>query len=280
MESSGEDGGARFREVEVSAAEGLGRSDILHIVKEVLGFVLYMHQQIPSVIHHLENEFSALKEEHKNLEETCLTPNDSKAADRRKHTFRKREVKQGIRRLEKLMHSLSTLLSALQLALDEMPDIQEVALVLGASLLRPQHVYQLVFSGVTFHFGKAKECTKSKVADGISRKAIRALISAGAGSSSYMGPCKLFLLVKSSSTFSLPLHFLPKRDFHFCKKIVPLNLHIKCKFPVHIIDRSHQTSLAATASSSSSLDSTGNDVIWFQCKHTIKGLACKAPTQC
>lgn len=28
--------------------ESLERSTVLHLVKEVLGFVLYMHQQIPS----------------------------------------------------------------------------------------------------------------------------------------------------------------------------------------------------------------------------------------
>lgn len=78
-------------------------------------------------------------------------------------------------------------------------------------------------------------------------QAIRALISSGAGSSSYAGfcadmsflcqckrvinsvlksfklfagPSKLFLLVKSSSTFNVPLHFLPKRDFRYGKKVL------------------------------------------------------------
>lgn len=65
---------------------------------------------------------------------------------------------------------ISTLLSALKLALDEMPDIQEVILVLGGSLVRPQHVYQLVFNGGKLDFGRATQSTKSKVADFIARK--------------------------------------------------------------------------------------------------------------
>lgn len=34
-----------------------------------------------------------------------------------------------------------------------------------------------------------------------------------------IGPCKLFLLVKAPSSFNRPLHFLPKRDFRFSKKV-------------------------------------------------------------
>lgn len=72
--------------------------------------------------------------------------------------------------MEKVTCKISALLSALQLALDEMPDIQEVILVLGGSLIRPQHVYQLVFNGGKLDFGRATESTKSKVADFIAKK--------------------------------------------------------------------------------------------------------------
>lgn len=264
-------------EIGAEAPEGLGRSDIFHIVKEILGFVLYIHHQIPSILQHIENEYDALKEEYKTLEETCLSPNETKASDRRKHNLRKREIKQGIRRMEKVTCKISTLLSALQLALDEMPDIQEVILVLGGSLIRPRHVYHLVFNGGKLDFGRAPECTKSKVADFIAKKSIRALISAGVGSFSLIGPSKLFLLVRSYSTFRLPLHFLPKRDFRFSSKVVPLKLHIKCKVPIPPTRSSDNTLLASV---STCPNSNENDVMWFQCKHAIKGLACKVPSEC
>lgn len=35
----------------------------------------------------------------------------------------------------------------------------------------------------------------------------------------FIGPSKLFLLVKAPSSFNLPLHFLPKRDFRYSKKV-------------------------------------------------------------
>lgn len=97
-------------------------------------------------------------------------PAETKASDQRKHNMRKREVKQGIKRQEKLMNGISSLLSALQDALDELPSIQGVTLVLGGSLARPLHVCDMLFSNGRFDSGSAKECTKSKVAQTLSRK--------------------------------------------------------------------------------------------------------------
>lgn len=76
-------------------------------------------------------------------------------------------------------------------------------------------------------------------------QAIRTLVSKCAGSNSYagymlglvckdcltcwllepkwdvlfLGPTKLFLLVKAPASFSQPVHFLPKRDFRYNKKV-------------------------------------------------------------
>ncbi|CAL9090765.1 unnamed protein product, partial [Musa acuminata var. zebrina] len=86
-----------------------------------------------------------------------------------------------------------------------------------------------------------------------------------------------FLLVRSSSTFSLPLHFFPKHDFRFGKKVVPLRLHINCKIPAHAMDDLHRTSLTG---SSLCPNSTEYDEIWFQCKHVIRGLPSKTPAEC
>ncbi|KAM0948571.1 putative mad1/Cdc20-bound-Mad2 binding protein [Dioscorea sansibarensis] len=192
MESTGEGGGGgalRFTEIETSA-EVLGREEIAHIVKEILGFVLYMHRQIPSVLQNLEKEFDALKEEHKGLEEEeemVVGSEESRGAWRRKQNWRKREVKRGIKRLEKLMNSVSSLIAGFREAIDRVPAIQSVALLLGGSLLRPHCVYELALSSRGFDSCGASACSKSKLARALSRKAIRALISNGAGSSSYLG---------------------------------------------------------------------------------------------
>ncbi|KAH7678756.1 Mad1/Cdc20-bound-Mad2 binding protein [Dioscorea alata] len=262
MESTGEGGGGGalgFTEIE-TAAEALGRDEIAHIVKEILGFVLYMHRQIPSVLQNLEREFDALKEEHKGLEEEMVAGSEElRGACRRKRNWRKREVKRGIKRLEKLMNSVSSLISGFREAIDRVPEIQSVALILGGSLLRPRCVYELELSSGGFDSCGARDCSKTKLAQALSRKAIRALISNGAGSSSYLGPTKLYLMVKCSSALNLPMHFLPKRDFKYPKKVVPFKLHIKCK--------------------TSSIDCDQNEIIWFQCKHAIKGIPCNVPPE-
>ncbi|XP_058083492.1 uncharacterized protein LOC131231338 [Magnolia sinica] len=262
--------GSGFAEVE-TVAEGLERSAVFHLVKEIVGFVLYMHHQIPAILQQLENEFDMLKKESKNLD-SVQTQTGLNATSRRRHNGRIREVKQGIKRMEKLMNSISTLLSALQLMLDETPNIEGVILVLGGSLIRPQYVYEMFFSRGRVASESEKYCTKSRAAEALSRKAIRALVSNGAGAGSYAGPAKLFLLVKAPATLNLSQHFLPKRDFRYSKKIVPFRLHIKCRTQYQYMDESHHTS---QSNSISILDSASNDMIWFQCRHTIKGLASK-----
>ncbi|KAH9785891.1 mad2l1-binding protein [Citrus sinensis] len=199
---------------------------------------------------------------------------DLRPTSRRMNLSRKREIKQGIRRLEKLMNTISSLQTALRLLISEIPNIQEVIFVLGASPLRPQHIYQLYFShGKSVSRGEP-DFTKGKAAEGLSRKAIRTLISKGAGSDSYPGPTKLFLLVKASSSLSMPLHFLPKRDFRYSKKIVPFRLRFKCKMQDKAMD-----DYASQACSPNLRDYTSDDLIWFQCRHIIKGIAFKTPAE-
>lgn len=257
----------RLRTIKIeTSVESLKSSEIFHIVKELIGFVLFMHHQIPAVLQHLENEFGTLKEECKTLD--SISVKESTVALQRKNNMRKREVKYGIKRLEKLMNAISSLLSALRMALDETASIQGIILVLGASPARPLHIYELFFDHQMFNSEDMITSTRTKVAEALSRKMIRALVSKGAGSCSYTGPTTLFLLVKSSCTLSLPLHFLPKRDFKYHKKAVPFMLHIKSKNLDEGLHNSQNTA--------NTLDSS-NDAIWFQCKHTVKGLASKAP---
>ncbi|XP_062208433.1 uncharacterized protein LOC133909915 [Phragmites australis] len=254
-----------------AAAAALRRSEVFHVVKELLGFVLYMHHQIPSVLQNLENEFASLKEE---MTEMTLPPAELKPSDQRKYNTRKRVVRCRIKKQEKLMNGISTLLSALQQALDEVPSIEGVVLILGGSLVRPLFVYDITISHGRFDSGSAKEHALTKLAQSVSRKAIRALVSRGAGSLSYTGPSKLFLLVRCPSTLNMPLDFLPKRDFRYSKKVVPLQMHIKCNAADCQVNNQQRLSIVDAPRCTS--ESYLSDVIWFQCKHTIRGLPGKA----
>lgn len=92
---------------------------------------------------------------------------EMKASLRRKHVWRKRELKQGIRRLEKLMTTVANFKIALQLLITEAPHIQRLALVLGPSPLRPLHLYELCLSHGTI---ASADFTRTKLAEGLSRK--------------------------------------------------------------------------------------------------------------
>ncbi|XVF72422.1 hypothetical protein PTKIN_Ptkin12aG0120100 [Pterospermum kingtungense] len=264
-----------FTEIETTA-EFLDGSLIFHVVKDAIAFILYMHQQIPSILQDMSLEFDSMHSEFKEME-MDLTKVEAKASSRRKHYGRMREVKQGIRRMEKFMSRVSSLQTALQLMIREIPNIQEVILVIGASPIRPQHVYQLHFSHSNVAFSAEADFIKGKTAEGLSRKAIRALISKGAGSTSYPGPTKLFLMVKAPTSFNLPLHFLPKRDFRYSKKIVPFRLRFRSRTQGFKMDCSDHSLQACR--STSLTDSSSNDLIWFQCRHAIKGLAFKTPEE-
>ncbi|XP_019056545.1 PREDICTED: uncharacterized protein LOC104801231 isoform X2 [Tarenaya hassleriana] len=178
---------------------------------------------------------------------------------------RKREIKHEIRKSEKLMNTISSLRNALQLMICETPGIQRVMLILGGSPLRPQKVYEFFFP----HRDNIPCCegdfAKSKAAEALSRKTIRALITMGAGSCSCPGPMKLFILVLAPPSLNLPHHFLPKRDFRYNKKIVPLRLRLKC--------------ITQERATETPLNSATNDLIWFQCRHVIKGLAFQTPEE-
>ncbi|GMN48781.1 hypothetical protein TIFTF001_017948 [Ficus carica] len=260
-----------------AAADSLDESMIFHTVNDVAGFVLYMNQQIPAMLQDISLEFDTLGEEYGELE-ISLREALGNASLRRKQASKMREVKQGIRRFDKLMRSVSDFQTALKLMISEVSNVQAAILVLGASPLRPQQVYE-----VSFLHGKSvpvgpPDFAKSRAADALSRKVIRTLISVGAGSASYPGAAKLFLLVKATSSLNLPLHFLPKRDFKYSKKIVPFRVRLKCRTQAHnemdANDLEHHT-----GSSIVSAESIPNELIWYQCRHVIKGLAFNTQTE-
>ncbi|TKY62458.1 hypothetical protein E2542_SST12314 [Spatholobus suberectus] len=237
-----------------TASDTLDGSAIFHTFYDVVGFVLYMHQQIPSTVQDMSVEFDTMHSEYKQLEMGLGT--EVKPSFRRKHVSKMRDIKVGIKRLDKLMNSLLNIQTAFKIMINEVPTIDGVVLALGASPLRPQHIYVLNFFHAIDVSKGADGFARSKAAEGLSRKAIRTLISKGAGSVTYPGPLKLFVLIKAPSSFNQPMHFLPKRHFRYNRKVVPLGLLFKC--------RDQDQEVATT---------TSEDLIWFQCRHVIKGLA-------
>lgn len=157
------------------------------------------------------------------FQEMAVQQNEVKPGIRRKHAGEMREAKRGIRRFQKLMNQVSDVQTALKLAISEVPRFQQAILVVGASPLRPQHVYELSFSswnGVLTGERDEIDFGKSRAAEVLCKKAIRELIDKGAGRAAYSGPSKLFLLVKAPASFNMPLHFLPKRDFKYSNKVI------------------------------------------------------------
>ncbi|XP_030552793.1 uncharacterized protein LOC115756941 isoform X3 [Rhodamnia argentea] len=224
-------------------SDSIDVSLIFHLVNDVLGFVLYMHQQIPSILQDMSLEFDSMRSEYKEMEAE-LAQGEMRASFRRKHKGRMRELKRGFRSSEKLMNAISSLQDALRLV----------------TVSRD-----------------ASDFTKSRVAEVLSRKAVRALTSRGAGSGGYPGPTKLFLLVKAPTSFNQPLYFLPKRDFRYNKKIVPFCLRIKCKSQQQ--EKTEINQDPQTGMSVSSEDCGSDDLICrFQCRHVIKGLASTVPS--
>ncbi|PWA83549.1 hypothetical protein CTI12_AA166090 [Artemisia annua] len=184
-------------------------------------------QIIAMILQDLNLEFDGLNTEYKDLE-VVLAQTAMKGSERRIHMGRKREVKHGIKRLEKLMKTVASTQTALQLLFSEMPHVEAVILILGGSPGRPRHVYEVAFSHGPGVRSDPSDFTRTRVAEGISRKVIRTLVSKGAGSDSYAGPSRLFLLVKAHSSFNMPQHFLPKRDFRYNKKTFVQDREVQC----------------------------------------------------
>ncbi|MFS7965512.1 hypothetical protein Hanom_Chr09g00763171 [Helianthus anomalus] len=124
------EGGGRsemeFTDLELPA-DSIDASVMFHLV---LGFVLFMHQQIPSyiellfslIVEDLSLEFDDMNTEYKDLE-VAIANSEMKASQRRIQMGRKRQVKHVIRRLEKLM---KTVADALQLVFSDIPHVEAV----------------------------------------------------------------------------------------------------------------------------------------------------------
>ena len=72
--------------------------------------------------------------------------------------------------MEKLMNSVSGFQAAIKTLISETPNVQEVLLILGATPLRPQYVYELCFSHKNVVVRGADYFVKHKAAEVLSRK--------------------------------------------------------------------------------------------------------------
>lgn len=70
------------------------------------------------------------------------------------------------------MKVMSNIQTALQLMLNEVHGIEGVILILGASPIRPQHVYEMSFSHGRIVAESTTDYTKNRTADALSRKVL------------------------------------------------------------------------------------------------------------
>nr|GEW27182.1 hypothetical protein [Tanacetum cinerariifolium] len=245
-------------------------------IKRLITWILLKFCVIFRILQDLNLEFDGLNTEYKDLE-IALAQTELKGSERRIQMGRKREVKHGIKRLEKLMKTVANTQTALQLLFSEMPHVEAVILILGGSPGRPRHVYEVSFSHGQGVRSDPSDFTRTRVAEGISRKVIRTLVSKGAGSDTYADyQIEILYNVRQSFLFQVNGGELVH---HHCSDyavlfIVPMRLRIKCKNQgrgAHAQKCDHQS-----ADLNNMSDSTSDDYIWFQCRHVIKGLACKS----
>ncbi|CAN0892874.1 hypothetical protein LINGRAHAP2_LOCUS17822 [Linum grandiflorum] len=209
-------------------ADCLGSSVIFHVIKDVIGFVLYMHQQIPSILQDLSAEYDNLQTECKDLE-TALSPCEAKGSFRRQQAGRMREIKRGIKKLQKLMNTVDGLETALQFIISQVPGMESVILILGSSPIRPHHVYEFCFAHGNAVAADTSDFTRNKVVEGLA------------------------------------------------KKVVPFRVQLKCRSQgLSPVDQNYASH---TSNSNCTGDSASNDLIWFQCRHVLKGLAFKIPDE-
>lgn len=79
-------------------------------------------------------------------------------------------MKHEIKKMQKLMTTISTLRSALQLLIREAPGVQRVVLILGGSPLRPQKAYELFFTHSVDVLRFEGDFSKNKATEALSKK--------------------------------------------------------------------------------------------------------------
>ncbi|KAL2653941.1 hypothetical protein R1flu_022069 [Riccia fluitans] len=255
----------------------LSMTALMHMLTELIYFVLYMHQQMPCTYEELQSCCIGHAKEAEELSGGNSTPLSNQQL--RSERGRERRESKRLKKLLKLKDEIERIIRSLLSSLSNMSNIRSVLILLGASPLRPKHVYEVQLDcGLNDDETEDRRVDKSK-AD-LSRKLIRALIS-DAATSSADGPMKLFLLVHASSNSqAAPEDFHPKRGFlvsskKVCRTLVRIvqeqatNLEDEVS-SISLSDRSPSRSQDMDIETDDSREDEDN--IWYQCLHTVKGL--------
>ncbi|KAL3685901.1 hypothetical protein R1sor_003923 [Riccia sorocarpa] len=264
--------------ITMSVKASLSMKALMHMFRELIYFVLYMHQQMPCTYEELQN----CRTSHAAEEEVGEADSARSSKETRLQRGRERREAKRLRKLLKLKDEIERLVHSLRSGLSILADFRSVLLLLGNSPLRPKHVYEVQLdcelNGRVYDEAEDSRGEKSK--SDLSRKLIRALIS-DAASSSTDGPMKLFLLVQASSNPQrVPEDFPPKRGFVMTgKRICRTLVRIVQEQAKNLEDEVSSISLSDRSPSQSQdmdLDTDDNhdaeDLIWYQCVHTVKGL--------
>eukprot|EP00249_Psilotum_nudum_P003974 c17499_g1_i1 orf=219-839(+) len=194
---------------------GAHRIDALaasYLLKQLVEFVLFMHHQVPDTIEHLQRKW----------EDLDVDSNNGQPSNQRQQRGRVRKAVRETKKLRKLTESIQNLISAAREAIQGLPGISSLLLLLGSSPSRPQQAYEVQLFITTSELKTDESCKEMGInAQNLSRKLIRALISHDAGSFS-LGPTKLFLMVKAPASSSVPQNFLPKQNYALMNKKVSM----------------------------------------------------------
>lgn len=243
-----------------------GAIDCIALVKDIIAYVLFTHHQIPQLFAQLE---------HDTVDHLVVDSNGaSSLSERREKNRIARAMKKEMRNRQKLIGSIQALLDALQAALKELSYIPSVLLILGSSSKQPFAAYDIQFHDVSpFSLNEdmqasGKSSNLAILTKSFSKKITRALVSRDTAPS-FTGPMKLFMFIKADATSHMPQAFVPKRGYtaQFRKASVRL-LQIIGTTPLASKDDVADSIMDENISSYS-------DLIWFQCKMTIKGGQCR-----
>ncbi|KAG6543958.1 hypothetical protein Mapa_014582 [Marchantia paleacea] len=259
-------------EITMNLRTSISSKELLHLLTELIYFVLYMHQQMPCTYEELKN---CCKEQTE-----AVVARSSGAGDSSNPALRgrqRREEASNLRKLVKLKDQIEKVVRALKSSLTSLSDIRSVLVILGPSPMRPKHVYEVHLRCQVNDVGDDTVEDRPKSSD-LARKLIRALISDGATSSAESS-MKLFLVIGASANpISVPEDVHPKRGLVISRKQ-------GSRTSVRLVQQ-RETNLEAEVSSiclsdpspSTSDDDDSNeslcdnDYMWYQCLHTVKGL--------
>ncbi|CAL8468353.1 g7893 [Coccomyxa elongata] len=200
---------------------------------------------------------------------------------------KKLRIPGGQRKVLKFVDKVTELTSALSFNIFEMQPCTNLYFVLGPSPLRPLETYVLSCSAIAHAVAEADD-RATAVARDVSRKVLRSLIintAAVPEGNVSTGSTKLFLLLQAPRQDEPPSGFLPKRAFQLRQRR-GLQVQIQLNTPQQ--GSPADMKVNATASAPIEMDHsnegyskamTTEDLMWYQCTTSLKGLTISSSQQ-